>query len=363
MKYDLTGYNIDNLLKTLYMKKVTLLNVERVGHNQVKFEVPAAQEKKVKKYITNFKGTLTPNFFKRLPKLILTHISLLVALFVGVLFHLFAGNYVWQIRIFGTNELNPNEVISVLNQNGVKVGKLNLTPSEEIEEILLTHYDRLAQVSVVKKGSAIIINLSEKLVYNQTEFEPIVAKFAGVITKINVITGTCCVSTGEYVNAGDTLVLPYNQDKQGKQISVKPMAEIWADMFVVGSVKLNKTTTELVRTGKTQKVYTYSIFNRKLFSGKNKNLFALFENVSYNEIISDLVPLKRTTTVFYELAPKQVEHDFGLEADAQIEQSRIKAEKLVPSGCEVKSTSHKTEQVGDTFYAYTTINFTGRIND
>ena len=50
MKYDLIGYNIDNLLRTLYTKKITLLNVERPSQTHVKFELKDKHDKKAKKY-------------------------------------------------------------------------------------------------------------------------------------------------------------------------------------------------------------------------------------------------------------------------------------------------------------------------
>ena len=59
MKFDLIGYNIDNLLKTLYIKKVTLFNVEKTGRNQVSFEILDKDYKKVKRHIVNFKAKQT----------------------------------------------------------------------------------------------------------------------------------------------------------------------------------------------------------------------------------------------------------------------------------------------------------------
>ena len=58
----------------------------------------------------------------------------------------------------------------------------------------MNNYDRIAQVSVIREGTAIIINLSEKLVYTEVEFQPIIAKYSGIIKDIKVITGTINVN-------------------------------------------------------------------------------------------------------------------------------------------------------------------------
>ena len=176
MKIDLTGYNIDNLLKILYTKKVTLFNVVRNEHNKVSFEILDKDFKKVKRYIANFKVQQTLSKVKQIPKFLLANLGVILGCFVGILFYLFASNYTWQIQVYGTKDLTKSEIISVLKENGIKKGKINHQTSEEIEEILLNRYDRIAQVSVIREGTAIIINLSEKLVYVESEFEPIKAK-------------------------------------------------------------------------------------------------------------------------------------------------------------------------------------------
>lgn len=363
MKYDLTGYNIDNLLKTFYNKKIVLKNVERPSHNHIKFEIQDWQAKKAQKYIANFKGEKTPSFFKRLPKIILANLGLVIAMFVGCVFYCFSSNYTWQIRIFGTKELKQTEVLQVLKDNGVRIGKINLKTSAEIETILLENYDRIAQVSVVKEGSTIVINLSEKLVYNQQTFEPIMAKFNGIITKINLITGTTNIKVGDYVNAGDALVLPFNLDKFGNKISVKPMAEIEAKMFVVGCKKISEIETILTRSGKLQMVYDYYLFNKHIFSGKNKNSFALFENVSYNENVSDLVPLKRVVNCFYELVPTEISHNLEQEKQSAIQESESIAQGKMQADFQLIDSFTKTEISNRTLYAYTTLTVLGRIND
>ena len=244
MKIELKGYNIDNLIKTLHFKKITLTNIERTAHNKVAFEIMDKDHKKVKRYIANFKVKETLSKFKQLPTILLNNLGVILGCFIGILFGIFASNYTWQIQVYGTKDLSVAEIISVLNENGIKKGKINHETSKEIEEILLNKYDRIAQVSVIREGTAIIINLSEKLVYAEGEFQSIRAKYAGIIKEINIITGTTNVKVGDYVNAGDILVLPFNVNSNGEKVSVNPLAEIKAEIYVVGKTEINKVETK-----------------------------------------------------------------------------------------------------------------------
>lgn len=360
MKIDLNGYNIDNLLRLLYSKKVTLFNVERNEHNKVTFEILDKDYKKVKRYITNFKVQTTLSKIKQTPKFLLANIGVVIGCLIGILFGIFASNFTWQIKVYGTKDLSINDITSVLDENGIKKGKINHQTSEEIEEILLNKYDRIAQVSVVRVGTAIIINLSEKLVYNETEFEPLIAKYSGIIKKINIITGTINVKVGDYVNVGDILVLPFNINADGKKVSVKPLAEIEAEIFIVSKCEKKQTETKLVRTGKSCILYNYKFKNIKLFSSKNKNLFALFEMVVYNENISDLIPLKRDVCICYELEEIEVTNNLNDEKQNLIDESVSKAKQMQPVG-KILSENTDTSIVNNTLFAVTTITVLGII--
>ncbi len=361
MKIELKGYNIDNLIKTLYIKKITLININRTAHNKVAFEILDKDHKKIKRYIANFKVKETLSKFKQLPQWLLNNLGVILGCFIGILFGIFASTYTWQIQIFGTKDLNPNEIVSVLSQNGVKKGKINHQTSEEIEEILLNKYDRIAQVSVIKEGTAIIINLSEKLIYKEDEFQPIIAKHSGIIKEINIITGTLNVKIGDFVNAGDILVLPFNINVNGEKVKVEPLAEINAEIYVVSKSELNRVETKLVRTGKYEVTYNYKFKNKKIFSSKNKNSFALFETVMYNENISEILPLNRDVNVCYELIETEVVNDFEKEKQGLIEESICNAYKNLPVG-EILKEETKTDILNDKMFAITTITISGLIS-
>ena len=74
MRIDLTGYNIDNLLKILHTKNVTLINLDRTAYNKISFEILDKDFKKVKRYIANFKVKETLSKFKQLPQILLNNL-------------------------------------------------------------------------------------------------------------------------------------------------------------------------------------------------------------------------------------------------------------------------------------------------
>lgn len=362
MKFEIEGYGIENLLVTLHRKKIAVFNLKKTDRKLAEFEVRDKDSKRVKRLIANFKVKTTLSRFKAVPKFILANVGVLIGLVLGVLFGIFASTHTWQILVYGTKDLTVTEILKVLEENGIKKGKINLETSEEIEEILLNKYDRIAQISVVRKGTAIIINLSEKLVYDEIEFEPITAKHSGIIKKINVVTGTVNTKVGDFVNVGDALVLPFNINADGQKVSVKPIAEIVAEMFIIGKCEIKREENVLMRTGRVARVYQYKLGNLNLFSGKNKNSFADFEFEVYNENVSNVVPLNRDVYVYYELAPKVVVHNFETEQEKLLEKSRKLALKSAPIG-EILNEQSEIKQEYETLFAITTLTLIGNIND
>jgi hypothetical protein len=198
------------------------------------------------------------------------------------------------------------------------------------------------------------------LVYNEEEFLPLQAKYAGIIKEINIITGTINVKVGDYVNAGDILVLPFNVSSRGEKVSVKPLAEIKAEIYVVGKAEMNKIEKRLVRSGATTTTYNYMFKNKKLFSSNNKNSFALFETVVYNENISDVLPLYRDVCVHYELIETEVVNDFNIEKQGLIDKSVNLAYELLPVG-KVLNELTTTNIINERMIAVTTIIIYGNI--
>ncbi len=361
MKYTITGYNIDNFLKILYQKKVVLFNVNREG-NTLTFEAKDSDDKKINRYIKNFKIDEKTNKKIKLKKYFVANISILLAVFFGVIFSIFASNYIWQIKIYGAENLNKSDIISVLKDHGVSVGKINTKSRDEITEILMNSYDRIAQASVIKKGTAIFINISEKLVYEETEFAPITAKYAGIVEKINLATGTLNVKVGDYVNVGDILVLPFNLNQNGEKISVKPIAEISGQIFIIDSIAVPKVEKKLIRTGKMKKFYKYKLWNFDLFSGKRKKMFANFELELYNEYISDLVPLNRDVIIYHEMKEVEIIHDFDVELQEIAEKSKQAAYQKIPTGQEIIDENQVVNIIQDTLHVITTITCQGIIH-
>ena len=123
MKFSLKGYNIDNLIRILHNKKIILYNLEKHNLNSVSFEVEDNQVKKVRRYVSNYKIKESLTGIKKIPAFILANVGVLIGVFFGFIFYFFASNYIWQIKIYGTEEIPSSEILKVLDMSIFDGGK------------------------------------------------------------------------------------------------------------------------------------------------------------------------------------------------------------------------------------------------
>ena len=106
MKYELNGYNLDDLIKKLTLKKIKIYNLEFKAKNQLSFEIDDSDVKKAKRYISNFKFKQSFTKFKKFPALLLANLGVVLGVFIGSIFFIFASAFTWQIQVFGTENLS-----------------------------------------------------------------------------------------------------------------------------------------------------------------------------------------------------------------------------------------------------------------
>ena len=355
----LKGLNLDAILIKIYNQNIHLKNVKRISHEEISFVISKSDFKKVEKYIKLFDYSIEDIGIKRYKKYLLSHISILFALPIIIYCCYFASLFVWEIKINGLNSTTESSVLTLLKDNKVAKWKLRLYTESEIEKILIDS-GKFAQVSCYYRGTTLMINVSEKLVYEIVEYQPITAKYSGIITDYKLEQGTINFVLGEYVNSGDVLVLPYMIDKDGNKVLVEPKARIEAKVFVTATVTKPKNEIILVPSGKTYTRYTISYKTTKKSFTKLNNPFVFYETKVYNKYISDVVPFVRQKVVFIELIQQvKVNNLNAIKLDIE-EESRVIAKSLINNTTVLNETTSSVI-ANDILYATTTLTFMGSI--
>ncbi len=195
-----------------------------------------------------------------------------------------------------------------------------------------------------------VVNIHETLLPDEmvAEFSPVVSAYNGKITSINLIQGTLKVKQGQVVKAGDILVEPYIIDSQGQKRSVKAMAEIKADVWLVGKGEHHEQEYQTSRTGKVMKMQTISLFGIELYKKGNEVDFSQYDKEVKTGDFSHnlLLPFKITTTTYYETETKLVESSFEDKKDEITDLAHQKALQFLQDYEIIKEESVSTISAG-----------------
>ena len=355
VRIKVVGYNLDQIINKLQNSNIVCYEIKRAENNVVLFTTSFKYLNKLKSLLKNYEYNIDYLGLANLKRFVVKNLAIIVSLPIAVMLMVFSTYFIWNIKIYGTDTNLNLEIIEVLKNNNIKVGGRLPQTIDDVEQILLNQLPNVAQVSCIKRGTTLIINVSPKLVYSQETYEPIKAKFNGIIASFSLISGTLAVNIGDFVSEGDVLVYPFTLDKEGNQVSVRPMAEIKAKVYVIGSAKLNATSTQLARTGREYTTSSITILNKKLFSKKVPKPFAIYETKMYNENISSVLPIVKTTVIYYELDYKVVNYDLESEKP-KIEQESVNlAYKNLPTNSEILDEQTSSLIVNDCLYSTTTL--------
>lgn len=274
-------------------------------------------------------------------------IGVIIPIILFLIFLCVSNTFIFNYKVFGNKLVSNEEIEKVLTSQNItgitKKSNINTTKlTNALQEI-----DKVSLVSVIIKGNTLIINIKEK-VYNleyedKGEFVPLVSGFNGIVTEISLIQGTPLVKVGQIVKVGQELVAPYVTDTQGQTLSVKPMADIKADVFLTTITQVPDTLNKMIDTGNVIKNKIISLFNVDIFTRCPNNTF---KNYRKEEKITDMsnniiLPIKIKETVFYEQTEQIIEDYYNSNKDEILKDCQQKTRQLVAS-CDIIKEEYKT---------------------
>ena len=357
-KFEIKGLNQESFFNEL-SKSFKIYDIERIAKDHSFFKVKIFHFQKVEKELINHgfeilsikKAGILLKLFK-----IITSYGLIVGIVFGFTLFFVQSLFIRKIEVWGNENLQVSQIESVVKKNigsGFK-GKIN---TEKLENSIYSSFSNLSFVSVSIVGQTVVVNIKEEIIPEEMKgnFLPLVSQFDAIITDIKLIQGTLCVSVGDIIQAGQTLVLPYIINSNGEEMPVKAVANITADVWLTGQETHNSYVKETYKTGeKTTKNEIY-IGKLKIYEKYTDNKFKSFEVVEESKILTknNLFPFTLKETTYYETATRVIESNFLDVKDEIISKARANALQKISSYDIIKSERKTIKQVGN----LTTVNY------
>lgn len=194
------------------------------------------------------------------------------------------SNFIWNIDIACEGEINQQEIMQLLNKNGLTLG----IPKSKIEVTKIVNairYERedIAWVGITLKGTNAtveVVKAKEKPeILDENELCNIVSNKEGVITKIDVYNGTANVKVGDLVKKGTVLINGWMEGKYTGIRYVSALGEVTAKVWYSKKIKLDKTTDIYPKTGNEENKYQINFNNFKINLYKTLSKFENYDTI------------------------------------------------------------------------------------
>ena len=320
VRVEIEGYFIERLINICMKKNILLWGTNRkrttLIHTNVSIKdfrnlVKVAKEAKCKIKIRSKKGL--PFIFNKYRK---RKIFFILLCFIIVTI-ISLSNFIWNIEIDGNDTINREEILEMLKDEGLSIGKLknNINTKDIINKIRLER-DDLAWIGIDISGTNAKVKVIEAdkkpEIIKEDEYCNIVATKDGIIQKINALNGTPLVKEGDVIKKGTALIGGWLEGKYTGIRYVHANGEVKAKVWYIENKKIELKQVISTKTGKHENKYSVKINNFQINFYKTLSKFKIYDTIEKTEkikIFSDFyLPIEITTKTNYELVEETVEH-------------------------------------------------------
>ena len=272
LNIEIEGYYIEKFINLCNNKKIALWNLKREKTTILNANIGITDFKEIRKILKKTKCRVKIKNKKGLPfifnkykkrKIFLLLLAICIATIIAL------SNFIWNIEITGTNKINKDEIMQILEETNFKVGTLKskADTKEAINKIRLER-DDVAWVGIDIKGTNAVVEIVEAdekpEIINEEEYCNLVASKDGIISKVNAANGTPLVKEGDVVKKGDILVAGWLEGKYTGTRYVHATGSVEARVWYSQKEKVPLKQIEKEYTGETETKYSLNINNFKI---------------------------------------------------------------------------------------------------
>lgn len=288
------GFFVERFINNCINNKIFLWGIRRKSTTLLTTNISIKDFKCIRTIGRKTKCKVNINSKKGLPILLHRYrkrkilIIILIPIILGILI---SSTYIWNIEINGLNNINSEEIIEQLKEEGVDIGKRknSIDTKTVINNIRLKRND-VSWMSIDMKGTNIIITIVEAEkkpdIVDKEKYCDIVSDRNGIITKITADVGTALAKVGDIIEEGDVLIGGYMEGKYTGIRNVHAKGKIDARVWYTKRIESGFTREIKEETGVQKNIYSINLNNFKI------NLYKSLPNFENYDTINEINKIK-----------------------------------------------------------------------
>ena len=312
------GFFTERFINICSSKKIFLWNLKKKNSSILSANVGINDFKKIKEVCKKTSCKIKISSKKGIPFILSRYRKrkiFIILLLPVVLVIIVSSMYVWNIEIDGTTTINKNELLSMLKDKGLDVGKLkSKVDTKKIVSNVRLERDDISWLEINLKGTNAIVSVVEAdkkpNIINDNEYCDIVSDKRGSIEKITVEKGTALVKKGDIVEVGTKLIGGYMEGKYTDIRHVHAKGEIKAKVWNTKRLQSKFTREEREQTGNIKERYgiIFNNFTINLYKSipKFENYDTINEKKKIKLFSNFYLPIALQKNIYKEVKCKQV---------------------------------------------------------
>ena len=337
LNIELEGYYIERFINTCISKNIFLWGIKRTKSTILFANIGAGDFKQAAKIAKKHGCRIKIKSKSGLPFIVKKYKKrkiFFILLFLVIIGIYTLSKFVWNIEITGNTKVDSNEILSALEEDGLKVGvlKSKVNTDEIINKIRYQRED-IAWIGIELDGTNAIVKVveadSKPEIIDENDYCNIIATKDAVIEKISAQNGTLMVKEGDTVKKGDVLIAGWIEGKYTGKNYVNANGEVKAKVTYLQSEKIEKKEIKREQTGKNENKYAIKFNNFKINLYKTLSKYEIYDTMYTNKKIklfsNFYLPIEVIKYTNYEVTETEI--SYGKE-EAKLEGQRRAEEKL-----------------------------------
>ena len=337
LNIELEGYYIERFINTCISKNIFLWGIKRTKSTILFANIGAGDFKQAAKIAKKHGCRIKIKSKSGLPFIVKKYKKrkiFFILLFLVIIGIYTLSKFVWNIEITGNTKVDSNEILSALEEDGLKVGvlKSKVNTDEIINKIRYQRED-IAWIGIELDGTNAIVKIveadSKPEIIDENDYCNIIATKDAVIEKISAQNGTLMVKEGDTVKKGDVLIAGWMEGKYTGKNYVNANGEVKAKVTYSQSEKIEKKEIKREQTGKNENKYAIKFNNFKINLYKTLSKYEIYDTMYTNKKIklfsNFYLPIEVIKYTNYEVTETEI--SYGKE-EAKLEGQRRAEEKL-----------------------------------
>lgn len=306
-----TGNFTERFINVCTAQNILLWDIKRISSKTIRCKISVSAFRRLPKISYNTGVTVKINGRHGFPFCLQRYKNrklMLAGIFVSVLFIICANQFVWDIEVRGNETVKTADILSVLEEEGLKCGILKSKIDQRtLKNKAMIKIPSLAWLWIDKYGSKIIVEVRERVpvpeILDPNDYCNITAAKDAIVDSLIVRNGVPVVMPGDTVLKNTVLVTGKIPSTLKNEIRyVQADAQIYARVWYEKKERFSRISTLRTQTGNRKKQYTIKIFGMEIPLFHNGN--SPFEN-------SDEKIKKHELNIFgYYLGTTLISHEY-----------------------------------------------------